>query len=114
MTQPTENIYLIYPVSHEPVHFDHLGGEQHGALAKTANSVVKEIKIDQISTSLSAQAGQLAAAIGKSFSGELGDYSLEEISLSLDVTAEGKIAIATGGFQGSLSLVLKRKRDKNG
>ena len=109
MTQPSDSIYLICPASQGPVPVDRQGGESHGALATATNYVMKEAKIDQISSSLSAQALSLSAKLGESLGRDLADYSVDEICLSLAVTVEGGIGIATAGVQGSVSLVLKRK-----
>ena len=111
MTQPADSIYLIYQASQESPPVDRLGAEPHGALGRVTKLAMKEIKIEQISSAMNAQALSLATEFEKKLSDNLGKYTVDEISLSLAVTAEGNIGIATAGVQGSITFVLKRHEE---
>ncbi len=39
----------------------------------------------------------------------VGDFDVDEVTLSLAITAEGDIGIATAGVEGSISVVFRRK-----
>jgi hypothetical protein len=70
---------------------------------------VKPVDAEAFAERLSGSISGTAAIMQRTFAERLGGYEVEQITLSLAVTAEGDIGIATAGVEASVSVSLKRK-----
>lgn len=87
---------------------DRLGGVQHGVVASTIAKVTDSIQTTDFSDRLSEIVAKLGSLPGKLQSGVAG-FEVDEITISLAITAEGHIGIATAGVEASIEVSLKRK-----
>ncbi len=88
---------------------DRMGGEVHGVVNRITGLVSKQVDVSKVSADASEAALKSAALFQQALSKSVGDFSIEEFTISLAVTAEGNIGIATSGVEGSISIVFKRR-----
>ena len=91
---------------------DRLGGQEHGAIEWTRRLVAKPADVDQFAERLSTSISNAANILQEALGGKVGGYSVEEIAVSLAVTADGNIGIATAGVEASVEVTLKRNHEK--
>lgn len=103
-----DSITLIVPTAAvaAPIE-DRGGGEQHGFISGAVASVTRSIPSEQFAAQMEAVIGQVHA-IAERLKGAVGEYSAEEITIGLAVSAEGTIGVATAGMEASIEVKLTR------
>jgi hypothetical protein len=110
--EQNSTINLIVPISRDQLNVpagDRRGGQEHGAIEYVRKLFVKPVDAEAFAERLSDSISSTAAIMQRTFAERLGGYEIEQITLSLAVTAEGDIGIATAGVEASVSVSLKRK-----
>src|SRR5215472_13233879 len=87
---------------------DRLGAEEHGAITRILGLETKPIDSDIFSDRLSESIANAASSVKTKVIKTLGEFFLEEIKISLAVTAEGHIGIASTGVEASIEVTLKQ------
>lgn len=88
---------------------DRLGGEEHGLVDWASGLVAKKVDASKVAESATGAALRSAKLFQDTLKNAVGDFEIDEFTLSLAVTAEGDIGIATAGVEGSISVSFKRK-----
>jgi hypothetical protein len=107
-----KEILIIRPVAPSALpqpEGDRLGGKEHGAIARILGLEAKPIDSDVFSDRLCESIASAAHAVQSKVTSTLGKFSLEEIKISLAVTAEGHIGIASTGVEASIEVTLKQR-----
>lgn len=122
MTEPdAPKLLIISPAVSavpEEVTTDRGGGEEHGRIGDAFRAIVgravsitavdPETFAEKLSTSLSHAAGAIEHKVATTFGG----FVLEEIKVSLAISADGDIGIAAGGLEASIEVAFKRGESK--
>lgn len=89
---------------------DRLGGEEHGLIGGLGEAVAKckTVVGGRVAEGLRETLGQFARSVGEAVPESVGGWSVEEVTLSLGITGEGDIGVATAGVEGTISVTLKR------
>jgi pyridoxine 5'-phosphate synthase PdxJ len=106
------NIYLIVPNQQSQAittSGDRMGGQEHGLIESARKLLAKPVDAGAFAERLSSSISNAAVVMERAFTERLGGYAIEDITLSLAVTSEGDIGIATAGVEASVSVTLKRK-----
>jgi hypothetical protein len=89
---------------------DRLGGKEHGVITRILGLEAKPIDSAVFSDQLCESIASAANAVQSKVIKTLGKFSLEEIKISLAVTAEGHIGIASTGVEASIEVTLKQTK----
>lgn len=87
---------------------DRGGGEEHGMMDLLRRVVTPRPAPPGFEQRLAEQLQAIGAALEGSFAA-LKAYQVKEITVSIAVSAEGDIGIASAGLEGSIELTLERK-----
>ncbi len=94
---------------------DRGGAEEHGRVTEAIKALVgKATNIEPIDPEvfaerLSTSVADAAKAVQAKIFATIGQFSVEEIAISLAVTAKGDIGIASAGMEASIEVTLKRR-----
>jgi len=105
---------MVSDVVEEPP-ADRGGGEEHGRIGEAVHKFIgRAVHITPIdpeifAEKLSASLSHAAAAIQQKVATTFGSLTLDEITVSLAITADGDIGIATAGLEASIDVTFKRK-----
>ncbi|HEX7152217.1 MAG TPA: CU044_2847 family protein [Thermoanaerobaculia bacterium] len=102
-------IGLVVPVAEDGG--DRFGGQEQGFVEGAAARVVKSISPEQFAAQMEQVIGTVRLVAERLKAG-VGDYSTDEITIGLAVSAEGSIGVATAGVEASIQVTLKRKDSK--
>jgi hypothetical protein len=107
-----DELKIIVPVQPgvvvpQPVAVDRLGAQEHGnaELIQLNLSGYKAVPDDSFLDKLMTPITKAMNAVEHTFS----EFSMEEITISLAVTAEGDIGIASVGVESSIEVTFKRR-----
>lgn len=90
---------------------DRAGGDTHGRVLNAISGwFVREIPQDELRKNLDAALEQLQGTLSSLTARTMKDWDLESISVSLAVSAEGSIGVATVGTEASIEATFARKK----
>lgn len=88
---------------------DRGGGQEHGIIPNLVNSVVEKIDADHFFDQVEAIAGKVRN-ITERLKGRVGEFEADEITISLAVSGDGSVGIATVGAEASIEIKFKRNK----
>jgi hypothetical protein len=118
--QSEQDLLLISPAISSPVKeaapVDREGGEEHGAISRAISAIVgapthiNKIDPDVFGERLSTSIARATKAVQSNVASALGEFTVDEVKVSLAISAEGDIGIATAGMKASIEVTLKHAK----
>jgi hypothetical protein len=110
-------VEAVVPAPEIQLPVDREGAEEHGRVREAIKALVgRATKIESIDPEvfaerLSTSVADAAKAVQAKIFATIGQFSVEEVAISLAVTAEGDIGIASAGMKASIEVTLKRRSE---
>jgi hypothetical protein len=86
---------------------DRMGGETHGIITKALGKATIDVSAEEFKSQLEKVIG-LVQTVAARLKAQVADYTADEITIGLAVSAEGSVGIATAGVEASIHVNLKR------
>jgi hypothetical protein len=109
--QPARQVTLIVPLAEtQPPAGDRAGGQTHSLKSIAINLAAKAVSEDALREGLEAALGQVRTLFANLRTQAVEGWQVESLSVSLAITAEGSVGVATAGAEASIEVTFQRAK----